>query len=113
MHAPRRIALRQEDVIKAGLTKGCPGCLDINAGRGGMRGSATHNEECRANVESYLRRTKSKRMQAYDDVITERLVRFEEEKQRKRPKVQEEDTFVEAETFDEGMTSPRWMMTLP
>ena len=102
MHAPRRMALKQEDVVKAGLTKGCPGCLDINAGRGGMRGSATHNEECRANVESYLRRTKSKRMQAYDDIITERIVRFTEDKQRKRPKVQEEDTFVEAEVFDEG-----------
>ena len=30
IYAPRRIALRQEDVIKAGFTKGCPGCLDMS-----------------------------------------------------------------------------------
>ena len=99
------MALRQEDVIKAGFTKRCPGCLDINAGRGGMRGSATHNEECREKVESYLRRTKSKRMAAYEENVTERIVRFEEAKAKK----QKVDTFVEVEIVanedveDEGM----------
>ena len=77
IHAPRRMALRQEDVIKARFTAGCPGCLDINSGRGGMRGSATHNEECRKKVEDYLRRTKSKRMAAYEGNVTARLVRYD------------------------------------
>ena len=58
-----------------------------------MRGSATHNEECRAKVESYLRRTKNKRMAAYEENLPERLVRFEEAKAKK----QKVDTFVEAE----------------
>ena len=68
--------LAQDDVIKAGLSPGCPGCLDISAGRGGMRGSATHNEECRSQVERYLRRIGNKRIAEYDASITERLARY-------------------------------------
>ena len=68
--------LNQDDVIKSGLTRGCPGCLDINSGRGGMRGSATHNEDCRTRVEAYLRRTNNKRIAEYDSQITERLERY-------------------------------------
>ena len=29
-HAPRRMRLQQDDVIKAGFTKGCPGCLPLD-----------------------------------------------------------------------------------
>ena len=71
-YSPRRIALRQEHVIKAGFTAGCQGSLDINASIGGMRGTATHNEACRKSEEGYLGRTKSKRMAAFDAYITER-----------------------------------------
>ena len=109
-HAPRRIGLRQDDVIKAGFTKGCPGCLDIHAGKGGMRGSATHNEECREKVESYLRRTKSKRMAAYEENLPEKIVRFEEA----RAKKQKVDTFVEAEILgDEDVEDEEMITNLP
>ena len=33
-HPPRRMMLKQEDVIKAGFSKGCPGCADIHGGKG-------------------------------------------------------------------------------
>ena len=58
-----------------------------------MRGSATHNEECREKVESYLRRSKNKRMAAHEENMTERFVRFTEAQTKK----QKTDSFVEAE----------------
>ena len=63
-HPPRIMILRQEDVVQAGFTNGCPGCLDINARRGGMRVSATHNEECQEEVE----RTQTFERQAHGNV---------------------------------------------
>jgi len=78
IHPPRRMRLSQDDVIRTGITPGCPGCLDIAAGRGGMRGSATHNEDCRTRVEGYLRRTGNKRIAEYDASITQRLARYGE-----------------------------------
>ena len=76
--------LTQDDVTKTGFTPGCRGCLDINSGRGGIRGSAAHNEECRERVEGYLRRTKNKRIAEYDLPITERLARYGEKLIEKR-----------------------------
>ena len=99
------MALRQHEVINVVFTDGCPGCLDINSGKGGMRGSATHNGEYRNKVESDLRRTKSKRMAAYDEKITERIVKYSEEVAAKKQKLEgileSPDTFVEAEIITE------------
>ena len=78
IHPPRRMKLSQEDVIKAGFTKGCPGCADINAGRGAIRGSATHSEECRDKVEGYLRIMQSKRLSGFGERQTEKLAMYGE-----------------------------------
>ena len=61
------------DILDAGLTKGCEGCVAINRGQGGIKGSAKHNDTCRNHVEAYLRAKGDTRLDKAESRILKRL----------------------------------------
>ena len=50
------VRIERDDVMRFGMTVGCPGCIAINRGDPHKQ----HSKECRTRIEGELRRTNSR-----------------------------------------------------
>jgi len=75
----RRLKIRREDVIKYGITLGCPGCRAVNREVKGVN----HNEKCRVRLEEAISRNEPERMDAAVARMLEKGMRRSEEEEKK------------------------------
>ena len=73
----RRLKIRREDIMKYGITLGCPGCRAVNRGVKGVN----HNEKCRARMEKEISTSEPERMDAAVARMLEKELRRGEEEE--------------------------------
>ena len=114
----RRSRITEDDICQCGATLGCPGCIAINRGTSGVRGSPSHNDQCRRNVQEYWKRTNNPKYQSDEqleekenvkmhEMIKQDLQRIDEEQEETQPSSKRRRRAASVQEPDASMSTTR------